>query len=360
MIAVAKKLMARDVTDEQASAADSLRLQPIDQARGVARPDGFAQTYGEAEYDAYADEQSPLWDAEGTGAARDTVMEAGGAKPAAEEALRQLLGQQQLIETTRDRYQLCLQALSPFQRREPGAKKWYLARWGLLLGGDVAGQAGAALSYGEPYVTAIPQALATGAAAITAGMVGADVRDRRMAALRRKDPNDLPDDLKLWAHLFSGSDSGTALVKTVMGVATVAALLVAGGIFALRASVEGSLGGIVYGCLAGAITLASFINAYFYADEIADQIDSAQARYNNETARANRLANGDALRRFNQSTAAADSITHEYAKRGEAAAVRFRALKWRAMRGNPGVVGHGFAPEPEPPIGRRTRQENHS
>ena len=351
------KLVSRDVTDEQAEAADGLRLQPVDQARGVARPDAFGQTYAESEYDTYADEQFPLWDAEGHTASRDAEIEAKGTEPSAQETLQQLDGQHVLLAAARDYYQSCLIALSPFRRREPGAKKWHLARWGFLLGGDVAGQAGAALSYGEPYVTAIPQALATGMAAVTAGMVGADVRDRHLGALRHKETDDLAPELTPWAHLFTRAETPMATAKTATMVAVTAGILVAGGIFALRAGVEGILGGIVYGCLAGAISLASFINAYFYADEIADQIDAAEASYVTEAARATRLAGGRQVRRFNESTAESDSIKTEHTQRGEAAATRFRALKWRAMRGNPGVVGHGPTPTVDAPIGRRTRTE---
>lgn len=339
--------------------ADQVRLQPVDEARLVARPAEVTKTWAEAEYDAYASEQPALWEADGLEAARSAATTAAGANVGATELQRQLEGHQSLVDSSRDRHEAAERVLSPFRRREPGAKGWYLTRWGCLLGGDVAGQAGAALAYGEPYVTAMPQALATGMAAVTAGMVGADVRDKHLAVKRQREPDELPEELQPWAHLFTTTLESGGGTTMALGAAASAGLLVSAGIFALRASIDGVLPGLVYGCLSLAIVLASFINAYFYADEIADQIDTAKKTYEKHAKHTVGLAAHPTIRDHERAANEAESITSEHARRGEAAANRFAALKWRALRNNPGVVGHGPAPT-EPSAVGRVRQVSRS
>ena len=344
-----------NVSADVEAQAEAVRLQPVDSASMVVRPSTVATTYVEVEYEALAAEQEPLWEAEGLLASRSSVIVRDSSKLAAKEARRQLKAQQSVVAEARRAFQHCRTVLHPFRRREPGAKKWYLARWACLLGGDVAGQAGAALSFGEPYVTAIPQALATGMAALTAGMVGAELRDLRNAVRRQRDPDDLPEALAPWAYMFRVPDMGSALAKLIVGVGAVASLTIAGGIFWLRAAIEGSSAGGVYGLLAIGIALASAINAYFYADEIADQIDSTEQDYTRELKRADQIAAHPHLVRHASARAEAGSIRGEHTSRGLAAAHRLRALRARVLRLNPGVVGHGIGPDEQTPIGRRVR-----
>jgi hypothetical protein len=62
-------------------------------------------------------------------------------------------------------------------RRRPTDHKWSkYVRWLLLVGGDAAGLAGAAILLGESWLTAAPQAIAVGAAVVTLGAVGRDLR----------------------------------------------------------------------------------------------------------------------------------------------------------------------------------------
>lgn len=344
-----------DVSADVEAAADARRIQPVDAASMAVRPTAVATTYAELEYDELAAEQEPLWTAEGANTSRTAEMARDGSQAAHDEALLQLEGQRIVLDNARDAYVATSTALRAFRRREPGAKRWYLTRWGFLLGGDVAGQAGAALSYGEPYITAIPQALATGMAALTAGMVGGELRDLRNAARRQRHVDQLSDELKPWEHLFRVPDLGRGLAHVALGLGAVAGLTIAGGIFWLRSIIEGSEGGAVYGLLALGIALASAINAYFYADEIADQIDAAESDYKAQQKGAELLASHPELKLHASSLTEVVSIREESGARGEAAAKRLSALKWRVLGNNPGVAGHGLGGEPDPMIGRRSR-----
>jgi hypothetical protein len=222
--------------------------------------------------------------------------------------------------------------------------------------GDIAGISGAAILLGEITQLAIIQAVAAGVATVTAGVVGADVKDWRMALRRQKDPKTLTKAQQEYAHLFSGADSGLRLVKAVLLVAGTIGVLIAVSIYALRTSVEGSLSGMVFGGLAGAIALASFLNAWAFADEVADALDVS--RHDVTCARRVALQLGArwVLRRRAQVVEQARSIRLEYERRGVAAAYGFRALLFRALRANPGVVGHGEA-RASATIGRRRKDE---
>ncbi|SIM78840.1 hypothetical protein [Mycobacteroides abscessus] len=346
-----------DTTSAVDAAAEVRRLQPVDSAQMAARPASVLTSYVELEHDELGAEQEALWRAEGTSASRAATSEQRQARPGFKAARGHQRGQRTVVEQARAVYLDAVTHLGPYRHREPGAKKWYLTRWLFLLGGDIAGQAGAALSYGEPYATAIPQALASGMAALTAGMVGAELRNLRAAARRQHDADAVPDALTPWPHLFRASDRGHKLALIAIGIGALAGLSVAGAIFWLRLIIEGSAAGAVYGLLAVGIALASAINAYFYADEIADHIDAAEARYGRELKRAQMLAARPELLRHNAARAEAASIRDEHHARGEAAMRHLGALKWRVLSNNPGVAGHGFAGPSQPPIGRRGRED---
>ena len=356
-----KVTRGHDASMQVEEAAEVRRLQPVDGAAIAPRPASVSWTYVELEYDELAGEQEPLWQAEGALSSRAAEQDRDESRAAFKEARRHLKSQRALVDRARSAHAQTLECLGPFRRREVGAKRWYLIRWSFLLGGDVAGQAGAALAYGESPMTALPQALATGMAALTAGMVGAELRDLRNARRRNRDVEELPEHLGPWAHLFRAPDLGRGIACLIVGIGAAAGLAIAGGIFWLRTIIEGSAAGGVYGLLAIGITLASTINSYFYADEVADQIDAAEARYQSELTRADRLAAHRELQRHAGSRREAASIREEHTARGLAAARRLAALKWRVLGNNPGVVGHGPSSGPDAapdPIGRRHRDRD--
>lgn len=311
------------------------------------RPSGVTETYVEREYDALAAEQVELWEAESANAEQAPSAQRDDSRRASDEAMRHMEEHRSTVAEAQRVSVATYAALHPFRHREPGAKKWYLARWALLLGGDVAGQVGAALSYGESPWTAVPQALATGMAALTAGMVGTELRQLRDTQRRSQDEDELPETLVPWAHLFREPDLGQALARLVIWIGLGAGLGVAGGIFMLRMIIEGPGAGLVYGLLAIGITLASAVNSYFYADEIADQIDAANTSYRTELKLANELANGPSVIRHASASAEAELTGREHQARGRAADKRMQALKWRVLGNNPEVAGHGLtSPQP--------------
>ena len=340
---------AAEISGQAERQADSKRLIQVQGSAMASRPGNVTDTYAELEYDSLASEQTALWDAESAAATRPAAAAKGVAELGADEAKRHVESHRSVLADAQRVFQQTYVQLKPFQHREPGAKKWYLARWACLLGGDVAGQVGAALSYGESAWTAVPQAVATGMAALTAGIVGAELRVLRDAERRSQEEDDLPADLESWAHLFRSPDRGRALAHVIIGVGAIAGLFIAGGILSLRMIVEGSGAGFVYGLLALGITLASAVNSYFYADEVADQIDAAAAAYSTELKRAESLATGRSV--VGHATAASDVelIKAEYQARGRAAKLRLNALKWRVMGNNPEVVGHGLNDDMQTP-----------
>jgi hypothetical protein len=76
-----------------------------------------------------------------------------------------------------------------------------------------------------------------GVAAITAGVVGGDLKNLRLAAKRQLPEDQITGGLKPFSRLFRGVDSGAHRVKAVVGVSVTIGLLIAVGIFALRTSV---------------------------------------------------------------------------------------------------------------------------
>lgn len=335
--------------------AETRRLLPIDAASMVGRPETVESTYVEQEYDELAAEQLPLWQAEGAVTSRADEATRRESRPGYKVGRAHLRDHEHVVENVRAEYVSCLTNLGPYRHREPGAKKWYLAALLGLLGGDIAGQAGAALMYGEHPLTAVPQALATGMAAVTVGRVGSELRTLRDTGRRQYDDGSLPEGLERWSHLFRDPDRGLRWAKLVLAVGLAAAFLVAGGVFTLRASVDGSTAGFVYGLLSLGIVAGSLVNAYFYADEIADQISLAEADYAREIRRSNQLAQHPDLVRHSAARVGAESIREEHAARGEAAERHLRALKWRVLGNNPGIAGHGTRGAPKSPIGRRSR-----
>ena len=133
------------------------------------------------------------------------------------------------------------------------------------------------------------------------------------------------------------------MTKVAAGTAAVVVALITTSIYALRASTEGGLAGIAFGCLAAATALASFISSYIHADEVADLLAHYDRRYR-QALRVHRDASAaKPIAAFAAASAEADSITSEYEHRGDAAVHKVEACKHRMLRRNPQVVGHGDA-----------------
>lgn len=329
--------------DEFVDDVTSINLQRVDNAEAVKRPEAI-RLYVEDELDALVDEQPKLWEAEGERQARPSKLEAADTKHEAAEAELLIEKQRDVVDDARERMMFLFDLLRTYTRRGKYEKaRYYVTMWLLLLG-DVAGIAGAAIYLGEVVDLAVLQALASGVAAVTSGLVGIEVKDSRRARRRQQSMDDLDEDEATIGHLLRGADVGEAIVKIMALGGIGVACLIAGSVFALRSSTEGLSAGLVFGCLAAAISLASFINAYTYADDIADLLDTVESDYRRAMQRLSQLAKGKGLRKHAQASVESVSIEKEHKLRGEAAAKRMTALKHQVLRQNTGVAGHGYAP----------------
>ena len=189
-------------------------------------------------------------------------------------------------------------------------------------------------------------------------MVGEDIKHLRLARQRQRKLDELSDDERSFADFFSGGEAGQPTSRAMVKVAITIIVLVAAGIFALRTGVEGSLSGVVFGALAAAIACASLLNSYVYADDVADAIQAADVNYQRELRRHAKLAAALPLAAHARADELARSLHAENDALGRAAATKVRVLKFRALRANPGVVGHGPGADPGMVIGRRSREED--
>lgn len=345
-----------DPTADRVEEYSNLSLQQVDEAHRIDGVSGPA-LHVENELDAFGREQEPLWKAEGILQSRPAMVAHSGLKAQAESAVHLSRRHRRLVKRAQRRFERTVAALSPFVRRKEGQKAWFMVRTGLLLLGDVAGQAGAQIYYGEIPELALVQALAAGVAVVTAGLVGSEIKDMRMADKRKIDRANLTKQQEPFAHLFDGTDDGTHIVKALVYTGATVGMLISTGIFALRSTIDGPLSGLVYGALAAGIAASSFISSYIVTDEIADAIDTAEKDYERTLKRQTKLAASTPLKTALERIAEDESIRYEHEVRGQAALLTYEGLKHRVLRRNPGVAGHGPAVEPEPAVGRRARED---
>lgn len=327
--------------DQLEAETDSISLQRIDEAAAVLRPVNLGTTHGEREFDALGHEQAAAWPAEAEVASRPPRVRAAETRRSAEEADVAVQVARGEVERAREAREHAQATLAPFVRRTPhDDARYWLSCAGLGLG-DTAGVWGAAISLGEIPELALGQALATGLAAVTAGLVGGEVRMLAHAKSRQRDPDSLsPDELR-YRRLFEGAAQEVVTTKIAVGTAATVVVLVTGSIFALRAATEGSLAGIAFGCMAAATALASFISSYIHADEVADLLATYDRRFRVALRRHKRASRAKPITVHEAATAETESIEREYGHRGDAAVRKVEACKHRMLRRNPQVVGHG-------------------
>lgn len=342
-----------------ASAADALAeqiaLQRVDEAGATPQPDSVAKLWVSPEYDELRSEQHSLYDAVGVEQSREATVVAAGLAPAASADQWLVEGQRVVVETVKATYVTVLTVLTPYRRRPPKAKRWHLLAKAAFLVGDIAGIATAAIWLGEIPAIAVIMALSAAAATVTAGLSGSEVRDIRDCIRRAVLLPDLPEVLLLYRHLFEVSDRSWPYVKALLWVSGSVAGTMACAIFALRASIEDPLVGLVFGGIAAAIAAASWIESFCYADAVADLIDNADADYTREVAKHQRLAASPSLQRHEEALATATSIQTEQSHRGDAAGHHMQALLYGILRRNPQTAGNGPAAEPTA-IGQTTRR----
>lgn len=344
-----------DAWTEEADAISLPRLEDEPSAR--VRPSGLGTTYAEHGTHAQVDEQESLWSAEGEKEARPYQVEARGCDSKCEAATFLLGESEKELREARGDYQHGARVLTPYVRREPGAKLRYWICWPILWFGDTAGVWSAAVTNGDIVYIAFGQALAAGLSAVCAGLVGAELKDLRMARARWRDPESLSEDELRYRRLFTSTNEGLGIVKLIGLLSLTVVLLLAVGVFGLRSSIEGSLEGLTFGLFAAATAIASGLLGYSAADEVADLLGAMAKRARQAEKRHLKLAASSPLQVRAKAEESARSILAEYQLRGQAAAKRVESLGWRVLRRNPQVVGHGYpAGEPGGVIGRRARR----
>jgi len=337
--------------------ADLVLLPRLDEVGGHPRPCEVGVTYAEREYHALAEEQGLTWPAEGERAARRYQVAARGLDSAAAATQFLLAESENEVREAHGDYRHAARVLSPYARREPGAKLRYWLCWPILWFGDTAGVWSAAITNGDIPSAAFGQALAAGLAAACAGLVSSELKDIRMARARRRDPESLSADELRYRRLFTGTDDGVGIVKLIGLLSLTVVALLAVGIFALRSGIEGSLSGLTFGLLAAATAIGSGLLSYSAADEAADLLGALGKRARRAEQRHRTLAAASPPQVRAEAQETARSIQAEYQLRGQAAATRVESLAWRVQRRNPQVVGHGDpAGEQSGIIGRRAHR----
>jgi hypothetical protein len=352
----ARSALSSQVIDDLTREADAAVLEQVDQASAQPRPASIGLTYAEHEFHALADEQRLAWLAEGARKARPYQVQGRGVDHAAQGTAFLLEEQAKEVRQARADYHHAAPVLTPHVRREPGAKLRYWICWIVLWFGDTAGVWSAAVTNGDIVYIALGIALASGLAAACAGLIGTELKHLRMARARQRDSESLTDEERRYRRLFTGSDNGLAVVKLIAFLSLTVLVLVAVGIFNLRAGIEGSASGLTFGLLAAATAIGSGLLSYAAADDVADLLSGMAKRVRKAETRYLKLATSAAFTADARAEETARSIHEEYRLRGQAAGKRIESLAWRVQRRNPAILGHGYPTgEQSGVIGRRAR-----
>lgn len=323
--------------------ADGIRIPEVQGRSGaILRPGGI--TYDVAdELDAYGSELHQRQRAEGIRASRTADTRVAGYGPQADAARDLTARALPEYEAATLAYRQAQDDLGSFVRRRPkDGQRYKLTRWG-LLGADTGAVLGALIYVGEVPVLAAGTAFAVGLSAVTAGVLGGDVRELRLArdrhALLEAEQIE-PEVAQRYPRLFGPPNKhrDTYGLAMVWGLLVILAVTV--GVFALRAAIEG-LVGVVFAGFALATTLASFISSWAHGDDVADllevyadRVQSAKAEYRRHLIAPEPSAQA-------AWTADAESIRAEHEALGEAKAESVRGLKHAVYRNNRQVFGDG-------------------
>jgi hypothetical protein len=331
-----RDLPGRDLVDQLMADARRFTVPDVDRVQALPGPD--LDLHLTEFYRRLAAEQASLHRAEGELAARPHVARAAELEPLSTVPLSRLAALQAKADASTAQVTDMLAALAPFRTRPQGAVPRYYLFLVLLLGGDLAGMAGALISLGEvPWVAGV-QALAVAAAAVVVGMLASEVKHVRDA--RRRMAAGPPVDHTQATGVLFQADGGEAVVRWVLLGGLAALLLIAGGVTALRSITDGA--GWIYGCFAAAVTLGSAANSYVHSDEVTDLLDNLTRQHRRDDAELHHLDLGPVAEREREEAEAA-SVRAEWQARGEAAVARVDAACALALVHNPAVAGHGPA-----------------
>jgi hypothetical protein len=200
--------------------------------------------------------------------------------------------------------------------------------------GDIAGITNGAMQLGDAWPLALTQGIGIGVAGVSAGMVGGEIRRQRERANR---PDEAPAGAEAFAHLF-GPDEGVTHANVVLGIAGLAVGLIALGQFALRASLDGNVVGLVYAAFGAVMVAGSFVNSYIHdLDELANYREGLEERETELTAIVDDLVEPEA--ESAALTEEADRVEAAFLDRGHAVAALIRAEQLSIPIANPTTFG---------------------
>lgn len=333
---------------------EDLRATVIPQADRVQvlRPQDNLPLHVDAEFRARSSQQESLYDAKAEDEARTGEVSAAKVSFEANAAKTRMAVAAAVADDAAAIYGAALRALLPHIRRKRGQVLFFRLRTTALVLGDWAGLASALVLLGDIPELAMAQATAAAASVVTAGLLGAELKNLRASKKRAIDPGELTQDQAVFRSLFSVEDKGGRIAKVVLVSSLLVGSVVAAGIMALRAELDGLLSGFVFAGFAVGVAFASYVSSYVHADEVADTLAAAEGKYHRLTKLAAQLAAAPSISRFEGHLAHSSAARRHAKAQGAAASLLIEAELQGIRRRNPGVAGHGPADEV---IGRRHR-----
>lgn len=291
----------------------------------------------ENEHDRLGDEQVAIWQADGIKAARDSRAAAAGATPLADGVRDVQPVRWRRIEAIEQAWAAASARLLTSAPSTKTENRRYWATYLILIAGDVFAVTAAGIVLGELPVVAFFQALASGAAAATAGLVASELRKRQMAHLFEVER---PAEAEAASPSFTvfGLEPDDLMIRVAMAVTI--AITVA--IFLLRL-VEGLAGALGFALLAFVSCCGSLINSWIHTRPGAEILDGLRQALAEAQTDYLELTGHEAVVREAQAVSTATSIEAEHAARGAAARRHLQALLWAVFRRHPSIFGHGVA-----------------
>lgn len=316
-------------------------IKQTDEATAVSRPTNIDEFYSEREHHEAEDEQKYEYEKKAEQEARSAELTAAAAEHEADKATATSEQLEADASEAREREKAAWRALGSYLRRPADSKRLKWARWALIFVGDVAGIGGASLLLGENVIFAAITALAVAASAITLGAVGREVRYVIAVRARAKEHGELSEEERQFASFFAGPHEGEAIFKIVILACATGALLIGVGIFALRTSTQGALTGLVFGCFAVGLGLASAYNSFDTADDVAELFDNLKAKRVEAEERARAARQDPSIKERAEAKAEIKSVRAENKAAGLAAVAGVRRHNFAVLGNSPGVAGNG-------------------
>lgn len=216
----------------------------------------------------------------------------------------------------------------------------YIVTWAMLIAGDVAAGTMVLVFSGEHPVYAAIMMLALGAAAVTTGLLGKDLRRWNLWLTRRDNLPDDPDEAALITKVFAVSDQAWTNLGMIIKVAVLGASCLAIGTMLFRSAVDNPMAGIAYGLWAVAIGASSFWNGWAHLDPAHTAIQNADHSAD-RAHKAYTSAPTDAIEARAANLAGIAEILASRCDEAWAAWYTCIAAAAEYLRVNPALAGHG-------------------